>query len=104
MPSKYRAVRTGGYASKAEAARAQELRGLQASGAISELKEQVTFDVAPTGCESIRYRADFTYVENGVMVVHEEKGFETPEWRIKRKLFEWKFPHIVLRVTGKGKH
>lgn len=38
--------------------------------------------------------ASFAQVE-----VHEAKGFETPEWRMKKKMFEQKYPDIPYRVV-----
>jgi hypothetical protein len=96
--SKYNAVRTGGYASKAEAARAAELRTLLAAGEIGELQEQPSYVVSPDGCKPISYRPDFRYVENGITVCEDVKGIETAEFRIKAKLFRWKYPGIEFRI------
>lgn len=97
---KYGAVRTGGYASKAEAYRAHELRLLQAAGKISLLKEQPSYEIQPDGCQVIRYRPDFSYVdeEKGVLVAEDVKGFATAEFRIKAKLFRWAYPDIDFRI------
>lgn len=97
--SKYGAVRTAGYASKGEAARADELRMLQAGGAISDLREQVPVVVSPDGCERITLVVDFVYVEDGREVIEDFKGFETPEFKLKWKLLRWARPESVLRIT-----
>lgn len=47
MANKYGAVKTRGYDSKKEAQRADELRLLERAGEISELQEQVRFELIP---------------------------------------------------------
>ncbi len=42
------------------------------------------------------YTADAVYLdENLVVHIIEIKGYETPEWKIKRKLFESKYNHKI---------
>lgn len=92
--SKYGAIRTNGYASKREASRAQALKILERAGNISELKEQVVFEIAPSVViqgrkrPPMKYIADFVYIEDGVQVVEDCKGFRTSEYRIKRHLMK----------------
>jgi hypothetical protein len=85
---KYGNVKTNGYASKREAKRAQELKLLQQVGEISDLREQVPFELIPKqlGERACKIIVDFTYKENGITVVEDAKGFKTPEYIIKRKL------------------
>jgi hypothetical protein len=89
MPSKYHAVQTNGYASKKEFRRAQELQLLQKCGEISDLQEQVKFELLPK-CGKERaccYIADFTYRDkNGNLVVEDTKGVRTDAYVIKRKM------------------
>ena len=48
----------------------------------------------------IEYKADFTIVHNnGEIEVIDVKGFETPDFKIKRKLFEYKYPFIKLSLV-----
>lgn len=94
--SKYRAIPTRGYASKREANRARELYLLAQAGLISDLREQVKFELIPrqddeaTGrCieRATNYIADFTYHdEHGRYVVEDCKGIRTPIYIMKRKL------------------
>ncbi len=75
--------------SKAEALRCNDLSLLEKAGEIQELKSQVTFPLH--GVDNIqicKYIADFTYTQNGEMVVEDVKGAITGEFSIKRKLFE----------------
>lgn len=91
--SKYKAVKTAGYDSKREAARAQELRLLQRAGKVFNLQEQVEFELIPKqeGERATKYRADFVYFTDHslrpeFMVVEDVKGVKTREYVIKRKL------------------
>lgn len=89
--NKYRAVKTGGYDSRKEARRAQELRLMEASGEITNLVEQVKFELIPKqdGERAVHYIADFCYVERGVYTVEDVKSPITrknPAYIIKRKL------------------
>ena len=97
--SKYRAVRTNGYASKREANRAAELRLLEKAGVIANLEEQVSFDLLPgmaaIGCpRALRYEADFRYLRkfegmaiwDPTPVVEDAKGVRTPVYKIKKRL------------------
>jgi hypothetical protein len=102
---KYRNRPTGGYASRKEAKRAQELRLMQQAGEISDLMEQVSYEIIPKqyfGGKLIerecRYVADFVYQVISLasnipeIVVEDCKGMRTPDYKIKRKL--------MLKVHG----
>jgi hypothetical protein len=87
--NKYGNKRTAGYASKREHKRAQELKLLQQAGEISDLREQVPFELIPKqlGERACKYVADFVYRDhNGITVVEDSKGYANPVWRIKKKL------------------
>lgn len=114
--SKYgaRKVRYDGkiFDSKKEACRYAELRLLERAGKIKGLELQKTFELIPAQWEaiptgefykrgerkgqpkfknicleqSITYKADFCYIENGKQVVEDTKGFKTKDYVIKRKL------------------
>lgn len=88
--------------SEGERARYGELCQLQAAGHITDLKRSVDFVLAPA-CHlgdarkkpAIRYRADFTYMENGVLVVEDFKSEITRlnrVYRIKK--------HLMMTVHG----
>ena len=97
------------FDSMREAHRYQELKALQKAGIIQELQLQVKFVLIPAQYEEgtgvyrkgknkgnpkagkllereCSYIADFTYLENGILVVEDAKGVRTPEYIIKRKL------------------
>lgn len=93
--NKYHAEKSGGYDSRKEHHRADELKLMQRAGVISDLREQVPYILIPSQINgdgiterAVRYKADFVYVDNdtGKTVVEDTKGFRTPEYVIKRKL------------------
>ena len=88
LKPKYRNIQTNGYASKAEAKRAVELKLLESAGQIQDLQEQVKFEIIPKqkGERAAHYVADFVYTRNGEQVVEDVKGVKTPAYVLKRKL------------------
>ena len=93
--NKYHAQKSGGYDSRKEHRRANELRLMQRAGLISNLREQVPYELIPTqhGADgkvierACYYIADFVYTdEDGNTVVEDTKGMRTDVYRIKRKL------------------
>ncbi len=109
MATKYRAVKTNGYASKKEAKRAQELRLLERAGKISQLKEQVIFVLLPTQRDpktgkvlerEVTWKADFTYFEEGNpnMVAEDSKGYKTQQYILRRKMVLY-FHNVRVRET-----
>jgi hypothetical protein len=88
------------YPSRKQANRAAELYLLQRCGAISELQEEVDFELIPkqNGERACKYRADFVYIEDGKKITEDCKGFRTEVYRLKRKLM--KFIHgVTIRET-----
>jgi hypothetical protein len=67
------------------------LRLLERAGAIKDLKRQVKFELIPRiGDERpCNYIADFTYQEDGKLVVEDVKGVKTDAYKIKKKLMLW---------------
>lgn len=88
--NKYGAKRVGEHASKKEHNRANQLKLQQRAGLISDLREQVPYELIPAqkGERSCKYIADFVYTDNdtGETVVEDTKGVRTKEYIIKRKL------------------
>lgn len=88
------------FPSKKEGSRYQELCLLQRAGAITDLKIQVPFtliDKSEYGRE-IKYVADFVYYEDGWMVVEDTKGFRTPTYKLKARLFAERY-HLKIKET-----
>lgn len=92
-----RRVRVDGHTfdSASEAKRWGELRYLERSGAIRELRRQVDYPlvgadgplVTDKG-NQIVYRADFVYhdVASGAEVIEDRKGCATPEYKLKKAI------------------
>ena len=93
--NKYHAKKSGGYDSRKEHRRANELRLMQRAGLITNLREQVSYELIPEqrGADgkvlerACNYIADFVYTDKeGNTVVEDTKGMRTDVYRIKRKL------------------
>lgn len=93
--NKYHAKKSGGYDSRKEHRRANELRLMQRAGLITNLREQVPYELIPAqrGADgkvlerACDYIADFVYTDkDGKTVVEDTKGVKTKEYIIKRKL------------------
>lgn len=95
------------FDSKKEYQRYCELKLLEKAGVISDLRLQVPYELVPPQYEyyerygkngkrlkdgkrtieqSVVYKADFVYTENGETIVEDTKGFRTLDYKIKRKL------------------
>lgn len=94
--SKYHAVRTNGYASKREANEAAKLHILADAGEIEDLREQVPFVLVAgkNGVRGVTYKADFTWVEDGRLVVADAKGYRNPVYILKKRLM-----YLLLGIT-----
>lgn len=118
--SKYRArkvfIAGQQFDSKREAKRWIDLKAMENSGVISDLKRQVEFELIPAYYEddiigpkggkkrgkliqrACKYIADFTYYKDGEYIVEDSKGFRTPEYMIKKKLMYDRF-RIIVKET-----
>lgn len=109
--SKYGAVKTTydgiTFDSKLEANRYLELKALESKGFISGLELQKEFELQPKFRDNqgklqrpIKYIADFVYYdEEGNYIAEDTKGFETPEFKIKKKMFLFKYPDVKFIMT-----
>lgn len=101
---KYGAKRTkhAGYsfASKIEAQHFAELQLLQRTGEVKEIQCQAQVVLSEA---AIIYKPDFKVTfSDGRIEYHEVKGFETPEWRIKRRLWIAYGPGVLKIYKGQG--
>lgn len=108
--SKYRSNKSGGYDSKKEHNRAITLHFLERQGIISNLREQVRFELIPnqyikayngkTICarRSMSYIADFVYTEKETEVVEDCKGFRTSIYKQKKRLMK-RIYNIEIKET-----
>lgn len=77
------------YHSKFEAKVAQELHYRKLAGEITEIERQVKIDLRAYDKHICNYIIDFVItLKDGTKEFIEAKGFSTPEWRLKWKLFE----------------
>ena len=105
MYSKYGNRRSGGFDSQLERGRYNDLLLLERAGKISELRRQVKYELIPNQYKDgkclyrkVTYVADFTYMEDGALVVEDSKGFKTPEYIIKKKLM-YMIHGIIIKET-----
>lgn len=84
------------FDSKKEAKRYQDLKLLEKANIIQNLVRQIPFELVPkqNGERAVKYIADFMYVETatGKIIVEDVKGYRTDVYKIKRKLFKWRYP------------
>lgn len=89
------------FDSKKEAARWADLVLLWQAGKIDELKRQVPFVFEYNGERIGTYKSDFTYVENGRVIVEDVKSVATRDlgvYRLKKRLMKAFFA-IEIRET-----
>ena len=92
------------FASEKEANRYSELKLLERAGEISGLHLQPGFVLQPGfsfnghRIRAIKYIADFSYLENGEIIIEDVKGKQTDMFKLKCKMM--KYVHdIDLRLT-----
>lgn len=92
---KYRAIKTGHYASRFEAKVADDLRAALLPG--ETLAEQIPIRFA---CGA-RYVCDFAIADANGEIVRwvEAKGFATPVWRLKLRMLKHEWPDIAAKLT-----
>lgn len=83
------------FSSKLEARWYSIIKDMKDSGEVLFFLRQVPFHITP----DVTYRADFMlFYANGNVEVWECKGYDTPEWKIKKKLVEDKYP-VEIKVV-----
>lgn len=98
------------FDSKKESMRYSALLCQQQLGLISDLKLQVPFELLPRAYfdahldksgkevdhyDAVIYKADFTYMKDGKLVVEDVKGCKTPVYILKKKLMYYRYGIIV---------
>lgn len=102
------------FSSKLESKRYEYLKELEKEHKITNLELQPAFLLQPSFRKDgelfrkVEYVADFRYfdVENNKEVIEDVKSYITEKdglFRIKRKLFEYKYPNKLTIVNRKGK-
>lgn len=91
------------YHSKKEAGYAHDLNMRKVAGEIKDWERQVKISLDVGKYHICNYYIDFMVMHNDDRVEYVEvKGFETPEWRLKWKLFEALYsalPNTILSVV-----
>lgn len=94
------------FDSKKEAKRYSELILLKKAKLIKDLELQKVFELQSKyinkegkHIRAITYIADFFYydIEKQKYIVEDTKGFKTEVYKIKKKLFEYKYPDLVIK-------
>lgn len=89
------------FDSKRESDRYFTLKIMEQKGMITDLKRQVEFELIPSfeingrKVRKMSYIADFTYFTGKTYHVEDSKGFRTKEYKIKKKLFEYKYGVVL---------
>lgn len=92
------------FDSRKEANRYKELKIMERGGLISHLRLQPRFDLQASFTDrngikhrAIEYVADFEYIcKVQGHIVEDVKGFKTELYRLKKKLFLFKYPNFTL--------
>lgn len=93
------------FDSAKEANRYRELKMLEISGLISDLKIQQRFEIVPKAGGNKRarfYVADFTYLEGGKKIIEDVKSEITrknPVYTLKKALVLWQYPDWIFRES-----
>lgn len=96
------------FDSRNEARRYKDLKLLQKSGVIKNLEVQAKFLLLDTlrkkgkTFQKRYYYADFKYYDNELKktVIEDVKGARTPMYKIKRHMFEQKYPDLWITEIG----
>lgn len=93
------------FDSKAEGKYYEELKRQKEKGIIQNFSLQPTFLLQEAfkkngkSFRKIEYRADFKiFYPSGEVEIIDVKGMVTPEFKIKQKMFEYKYPDISLKI------
>jgi hypothetical protein len=97
------------FDSTKEGNRYTKLKALEKLGAIRDLKLQVPFELQPPfsfgkkRIQSIKYIADFTYYKadrdgNKVFIVEDAKGDRTDLYKLKAKMFLFKYGFAITET------
>lgn len=89
-----------------EAKRYQELKSKEKTGEIHDLELQKEFELQPNfkldkkTIRKITYKCDFYYfsIKDNKYIVEDVKGFKTDIYRLKKKLFEYKFKIEIKEI------
>lgn len=83
-----------------------QLKLLLKAGVILDLHIHPKFKLQPKfystsqrkNIAAIIFTADFSYLEDGQVIVEDVKGVKTVAFNLKRRIFEYHYPNILFRV------
>ncbi len=85
------------FASKKEAKRYGELKHLQEAGEVLFFLSQVSLPLSDSG--KVKYVCDFLiFWTNGSVTFEDVKGFRTPQYKMKKKLVEERYPIEIVET------
>lgn len=98
------------FDSKLEAERYAQLKILERAGIIRKLELQPSFELLPSFKKNGKtwrktvYKADFRYIlcEDDIIIIEDVKGSTaviTDVFRLKQKLFEYKYPDYTISIV-----
>lgn len=96
------------FDSQLEANHYKTLLLLERAGAIKDLRLQVKFELQPSfnkngkHYQAINYVADFVYydISKEKTIVADSKGYKTEVYKLKKKMFEYKYSDLELKEIG----
>ena len=94
---------SGVFDSRLEYQQFLDLNLLEKAGKISNLQRQVRIKLGQNEKGKVHYIADFVYFDNekNVWVIHDTKGFETPEFKLKLKWLLDTYKGFIFKVSFK---
>jgi hypothetical protein len=95
-------VPVGRFDSTGEQTRHGELEWLVKGGAITELEHHPKIPLEVNGVLVTTYEPDWRYVQDGVVVIEDFKGFATPVYQLKKRLL-LALHGIAIKETGPGR-
>ena len=98
------------FDSKLEAERYAQLKIMERAGVIRNLELQPEYELIPSFRKNGKtwrktaYKADFRYilVEDDITIIEDVKGSTaviTDVFRLKQKLFEYKYPELTIKIV-----
>lgn len=101
--AKYGNKKSANADSVLEGDRKRQLELMEQAGQITELEFQVDMPLTVNAELVCVYRPDAMYIENNKQIAEDAKGFKTPAYAIKAKLFMARYPHIRFAEYRRGK-
>ena len=97
------------FDSQLEANRYCQLKILERIGDIKDLRTQAEFVIQPSykknnkTMRAIKYIADFVYydLKKGKTIIEDTKGFRNEVYKLKKKIFEYKYPDLEITEIRK---